>query len=356
MNTERWVTYVKEEGYGDNTMLVGLDREDKVELFCHFIRHCYLVCKMSASAVEKLIPAIRASMVCRARNVEWMKDDTISLARRAVRNISRTAREANMEGEVKRRMPVTVDMVKTGRRVYWSGMSLVPELDNCILYMGMMLAFHFMWRASEYILDNMCESHAVMAEDVFYLTESNKRKYAWELLPYPFEKVVTVIFVIRSSKADHRGRGRYLYLSHNSETESEMINDLVTWAKISGVKKGNAFLSRWLNGRNKKLTRRMMSAGLRHIASLHGFSAIAFAFTPHSLRIGGATSMITSGASREVVKRIGGWAEGSDADLIYHQFAPVSVGALSETQFKQFSTEELRTVLPPALARIVFEQ
>jgi hypothetical protein len=356
MSSERWSSYVREEGYGDNTALRGLDREVKVELFCYFIKQCYEVHKMSASAVDKLIPAIRASMVCSAKDVKWMEDQAITQARRAVRNISRSAREANMEKEIRRRMPVTVDMVKTCRREYWSGANAIPELDKCIIYIGMMLAFHFMWRASEYILDSSCGTHAVMAEDVFYLTQGGNRRFAWELTRHPFDTVDTVIFVVRSSKADQQGVGRYLYLSRNSATESEMIDDLIKWGKISAVRKGNTFLSRWLNGRNKKLTRRMMSAGLRHIAGLHGFMSIAFAFTLHSLRIGGATAMITSGASRDEVKRVGGWADGSDADLIYHQFAPINIGALSETQFKQFSTAELFNVLPPALARIITEQ
>ena len=71
---------MREEGYGDNTALRGLDREVKVELFCYFIKQCYEVHKMSASAVDKLIPAIRASMVCSAKDVKWMEDQAITQA------------------------------------------------------------------------------------------------------------------------------------------------------------------------------------------------------------------------------------------------------------------------------------
>ena len=54
----------------------------------------------------------------------------------------------------------------------------------------------------------------------------------------------------------------------------------------------------------------MVNTALKIMASAFGFESIAFAFSSHSLRIGGATTMRAAGADKERVRILGGWAEG----------------------------------------------
>ena len=130
---------------------------------------------------------------------------------------------------------------------------------------------------------------------------------AWEVKATDKEEVECVLFVLRSSKT---GEERYLDLGRPSEVESRTVDDVIEWAEVSRVGKGDPFLSRWAMGKNhqwsrKLLTRAMMNTTLKGLAKQAGFASVGFAFTTHSLRIGGASSMVHKGKARDAVKRIG---------------------------------------------------
>jgi hypothetical protein len=165
----------------------------------------------------------------------------------------------------------------------------------------------------------------------------------------------TILFVLRSSKADRRAKGRYLYLSRNSSIESQLVDDVIAWACASGTLEGEPFLSRRKMSnkrmRHKNMTRQMMTKALREVAVHCSYTGnMVFAFTPHSLRIGGATSMMASGADRAVVKRVGGWAYDSSCDELYYMNTSLDDGALSvsKTCFEVLSTEDVMKMVPPS--------
>ena len=95
----------------------------------------------------------------------------------------------------------------------------------------------------------------------------------------------------------------------------------------------------------------MVNDTLKQMAREAGLGEHTIAFHSHSLRVGGAASMIASGESREVVKRIGGWADNSGADKLHHRNSCHDKGALSvgKAQMKTLSVEDVRRLVPPAL-------
>jgi len=97
------------------------------------------------------------------------------------------------------------------------------------------------------------------------------------------------------------------------DAESALVTDLVNWAIMSGVKKGDPFFSRWKRGRRLILRSERLKVSMQQAVEEAGIDK--HRFTPHSFRIGGATSMAAVGASRSAIKELGGWK--SNADLLY---------------------------------------
>ena len=98
----------------------------------------------------------------------------------------------------------------------------------------------------------------------------------------------------------------------------------------------------------------MINEGLKAVATAMGFNTMMFAFSSHSLRIGGATSLISSGASRDSVKRVGGWADGSNCDNIYYANTALDAGALSIERMgfiDHLTVDEVKLLVPTALLR-----
>ena len=103
-----------------------------------------------------------------------------------------------------------------------------------------------------------------------------------------------------------------------------------------------------------KLTRRMINEALKSLAVECGLDSVGFAFSSKSLRIGGATSMVAAGKSRDTVKRIG-WDKNSNCDEIYESNTPLDEGALSITasnQYKELGVEHVRKMLPPGFWQV----
>ena len=261
-----------------------------------FIEHVVTHHKIKGDELSRMMSALRSRWVQACASVSVFEDPSVVLAKRAGK--AATVREVHAQKESRRQLPVTADLIKIARDQYWvkSG-----DLDRHMTYIGIVLAFNFMWRISEYVADGRSEAHAIRTEDVLFLREHKEPWRSWELKDLKDgREVISVLFVIRSSKT---GAGRYLYLTRKSVAESEAVDDVIEWAAASGSHRGDPFLARRRLGQNGqwdrlKLTRRMMNGALKHLAVEAGFVGLEHAFASRSLRIGGATAMIAAGKSR----------------------------------------------------------
>jgi hypothetical protein len=201
-------------------------------------------------------------------------------------------------------------------------------------------------------MDTNSDTHTLLSEDVlFYTHDVTVQYHTWELSEVRAWRINSILFVIRSSKCDKKGNGRYLYLTRKSDLENQLVDDVVEWSQQSQIKKGEPFLSRWTANRHKKLTRKMMTEGLRTVARTFRFSeTMVFAFQLHSLRIGGATSRMACGGSREVTKRMGGWSYDSSCDELYYLNTSLDEGALSISRMNMelFNMDQVHQLIGPA--------
>jgi len=251
-------------------------------------------------------------------------DPTVRLARAAA------ADATGAWSESIKRMPFVHDMLLYAETILWDA----GDIDQQMTFVGIILAFHFCLRVSEYVhsyIDDDGEvSHAIDADDIEFILRDGSRVRSWAAKDTGslFEDIAHVKLVVRTSKCDKKGKGRILYISRRGVQETHLIMILFQWSCISGIKMDDPFLSRYKMSNHRlrrlKLTTKMVNESLKDIAEFFGFPRIYF--SSHSLRIGGSTTMRAAGMNKEDVNRITGHHPDYDTDLIYQHITPIDVG------------------------------
>lgn len=346
----KWVEYLRAKGHPQDLDLGTLAREEQRRIIVRFIRYLLEEKKETADQVALRLVTLQFELKTTCKDIAIFADATVALARKGMQP---SAREKSKKREQRARAPVTKDILLGSKHRFWRYAAAPKDaraaMDDRMTYVGLELAFVFLWRISQYVLDSECAEHAIMCEDVTFFMRDGTVRFPWEMGGQDPKKVDMILFVTRSSKNDKGGRGQYMYLRRNSADEIELLEMVAQWCKESGVQKGDPLLCRYFNGRRKKLTRRMVNTSLKVIAASFGFESVAFAFSSHSLRIGGATSMIAAGVDPEKVRRLGGWAEGGCAEIYELRNPLLTDNALSltSTAFEVLSLEQVMTMIPP---------
>lgn len=322
--------------------------DDFRRILIWFLHFCAVDLKLSESKVQTTIQALQYALKTDGYSLNVFKDDSIKLARAAVRGDPRVKHAQRTR---KRRLPVTFDMLS-----YLEDLLLQsPHLDDWMTYLGILMAFHFMLRVSEYCLDGS-SPHAIRCGDVLFLTDDGGVYSPWDirLASVHSSHIIGAIIDLRSSKADKAGKGRHLYVSRGGSAESFLLDLMIFWstvAEFSGP--AQAFLSHAgkTAHRRKHLTRRMVSSVLKQMAAHFGFDD-AF-FSTHSLRIGGMSCGTKADMNNATLCRIGGWS--SDSEARYRENVPDS-GILSvldahqmDTTVSLLSSADVRRMLPTSL-------
>ena len=331
-----WMTFLesrKDLGIEKNPYLERISSDDRRRIIVLFIFHLHEHEQKHCGGIDGIMSAVAFFFKSHSYCTEVFKDPTVRLAKAGC-----ASRERNVEKEVKaRRLPVTYDMVQYLELTLWHGQEVpgytthggLADIDHKMAYVGIILAFHFMLRCSEYVFEcakdgRLDPSHALLANDVEFITTSGLRYKPGELrsMNIPLASIMHVRLIIRSSKTDQNGkRGRNLILSRRGKEESHLIQILYEWVFLSGIgtKADDPFLSRYKthHGRATRLilVRKTVNIELKKMAVFFGFDDVYF--SSHSLRIGGATTMAAGGGSRERIKRIADWAAESNSDLLY---------------------------------------
>ena len=324
-----WMAFLeirKDLGLDKNPYLERISSDDRRRIIVLFIFHLHEHEKKHCGGIDGIMCAVAFCFKSHPHCTEVFKDPTVRLAKAGC-----ASRERNVEKEVKaRRLPVTYDMIQYLELALWHGHE-VPGFTthDKMAFVGIILAFHFMLRCSEYVFECTKEgrsdpSHALLANDVEFITATGLRYKPGELraLNIPLASIMHVRLIIRSSKTDKNGkRGRNLIISRRGTEEAHLIQILYEWVFLSGIgtNADDPFLSRYKvhHGKNKRLIllRKTVNTQLKTMAVFFGFDDVYF--SSHSLRIGGATTMAAGGSSRERIKRIADWAADSNSDLLY---------------------------------------
>lgn len=315
------MTFLSSRGLDHNPFLINVIPTVASRLVVLFLVHLSDT-GSTVSMIQRSIAGLKFHFNCNSVPLTPLISSDVTAARIGC---SRTCKKSTPRV----RLPISGDMVSYIRRRYWGA-----DVDDAMTYLGVVLAFHFMLRASELVLTST-DQHRVMSEDVEYVTNPGPRLLkSWNLksIPYIKRMVTMVLITIPSSKTDQQGSGRFLCLKRGSTKQTELVEDLVEWGLRSGAKPDEPFLSRYkidVSGynRHKKLTYKMLTNCIKSTAEAFGFKREHFAF--HSLRIGGATSQMAAGGDRDMMKRVGGWSANANTDVLYSRNTSHDEGTLA---------------------------
>ncbi len=314
---------------------------EQSRLIVRYIRYLDEVLGLPHTQRAKAIAALQFAMRNDGESLGVFDEAAVRAARKAGRP---GARELSLARERKKRMPVTMDMLRWMREKHWEshrGVAYLTQgrlsyaewrrrvcngLDARMTYVAITLAYVFLWRVSQYTAQGKNSGrtdHNLMAEDVLFklrgTAPANHRahRFPWQLRGLSPTTVESALLVIRSSKSDVAGRGQYLHLARRTSDEATFLETLVIQCQESGVRPGDPLFISYRFGTSKRLNSRMINEALHDTAVDLGFGELGFAFSSHGLRIGGATELRASGRSSEEIRILGGWAPGSRAVHIY---------------------------------------
>ena len=346
-NLGPWFTFLDKHELHDYVDLSPTGADDFRRIVIWFLYYCAMELKLSESKIQTTIQALQYALKSDGHSLGVFKDASVKLARDAVREDPRIK---NAKRTRRKRLPVTFDML-----FYLEDLLLgSSHIDDWMTFLGILMAFHFMLRISEYCLDGSSQ-HAIRCGDVLFLSSDGKVYSPWDPKLSMFEPsyITGAIIDLRSSKADKTGTGRHLYVSRTGQAESFLLELLLFWCSVATFSSPTQpFLSHaGKTSKRKHLTRRMVSAVLKRMAKHFGFDEVFF--SSHSLRIGGMSCGTTANMENTTLCRIGGW--NSDSNARYRENVPDS-GILSvldahqmDTTVSLLSSREVRRMLPTSI-------
>jgi hypothetical protein len=217
-------------------------------------------------------------------------------------------------GKVKRmRLPTPYLFVSWARYAYWES----GDIDDRMTYLGTAMSYNYGMRSNEYCHDSGGKgTSAIRSQDVFFVDKTGDRYLAHDhrIRGMCTSDIVTAVAEMNAGKTLTDGRNRKLFLDRAaSVVEAQLLEDLFNFCKESGSEPEDLLLSRYRQGRNKRLVPKMVSALLKAAAVIFGLPELMF--STHCNRIGCASDLHAYGYDDDDLRQFIGWK--SDSSLLY---------------------------------------
>jgi hypothetical protein len=201
-----------------------------------------------------------------------------------------------------------------------------------MVYLGIVLAMHFLLRVSEYAAaDKGNEEHCFRTNEVFLKAMGESALIvSFELSSRDVLLIIEEVhFRLGSSKTNHKGGGITMSISRGGGPfEVRLIEDIVWWCRWAGIKSGDTFFRRYnAAGNGKSLSRTMVSTEVRRLGVSVGLPKEGL--SSHSLRVSGACLLHRNGVAVEDIDRIGRWKPGSTTAMAYRAAVSITSGSLN---------------------------
>jgi integrase len=345
-NFTAWSEFLARRGAGAYLLLDNLNALQRRKLVVDFIFDMKVTQRKPQGHVKRALQSLQWFLTVNGREVLWLREDaSIKLARKACKP---SGRELHIAREKRRRLPVSYDMVLWIQEHFGNN-----GVDGFMIALGILIAFHFILRISEYVAhaDN---EHAIQCGDVAFITYEGDRIAPQEVGRgrHRFEDFENILIDVRSAKQDSAGKGRHLFLSRDSPAETHLMHQMFEWCLVANHRcDEDPFLSRYTGNRRKKLNASMVNGALKTMATAFGIDKAHM--SSHCVKIGGTTMMAAGKVDRGQIRRLAGWSDEGRTDQIYSHNTPIDRGALSivDSAVRLFSAKDVKRMLPTRFSR-----
>ena len=367
-----------QSGYPGRTLERAGGKEDRILRMVHFAQHLYEVKGMRAEQVAKVFTAVRHLVRANGGSVDWMKDSLLQDAKRACRRSTSELREMQERKKGTAFLPAFIAMMKAIRDNYWVDLprgkgtkERADAMDKRAIWLACACTFGDGTRISQWARPDgkKAQDHTIRSEHCYFEIQHPKGGRVWRVSAHSLvgfvegnqvenEDVLSMVITYVSSKTTDAATKQkvpvVLYWGKRSEPERQVLEDMVTFLRSSGVKKGDHLLRRYEGTKmaGRTTNRKDCSEAVKHGASLFGLPAQRF--SAKSLRSGMASlanqKAETAGENgREAVRERGGWTGKSRVPEKHYVFPAKTKGGFAIVQAwegeEQYGGEDVQRLM-----------
>lgn len=341
-----WVSYIgrisKAGQEGDVFLDLVKSDTDKATILALFFKERYENGGLRARQATAVSAGIRHFFLSALRSVDWFESQIVSNARAACRMSCDEVREHKKESRSKAMLPVSEDMIMEARNRLWVNKSWGwNDIDDRMVYVGLMWAFDQVARVSEYTsAETGAENHCIQLWQLsFVLAGSEGRSQrivsGARLAHEVSEDSKCNVLACEVEASTHKGGAlsKKKVIGRRSEQESQWLDDLVTWLIRAGLEAEDQIFTRYKSktaeGKvfKRRLSAEMIRNAVKDMATVAGLPVDRF--SSHSLRKGGMSQMRGLGASADDRKDRGNYADGSNVFDTTYDYSTVGLGPLA---------------------------
>ena len=272
-------------------------------------------------------------------------------ARTACRRITtelRTQKDKGPTASVK--LPVSEDIILRMRSRCWEGKGWGrQDADLRMTYLGCMWKYDLDARVSEYTAPKKGqEDHCVRAGDLVLGATCNAGEVKIRGGNLPSNLTAQQVYGcwVKPSTQKTGATAKSKFIGRRSVEESQFLDNLVAWLRLSGVRTVDRLFTRYSGGdggkeTRKELTGRMIRDGIKESCTLEGLDPDYF--SSHSLRKGATTHMMSLGVPEAAVKDRGNYAQGSDVMNCTYDYSFGGHGPLAANSLRADDRPSLKT-------------
>ena len=351
-----WSKYASDRGFQSNMYLVGVVKSIGAYEVVLFVQSLIDDHVMLDGAISRILTSLRAVFVRNFGNEDVFDTAVLTTARRVLkgqRNLLAEGLSADVGG-TREQLPLTLDMILSVRGSYW----VQGTLKQRMLYVAMGVMMMRGLRVSHVANTGSSRYTEGGRDHRFRLRDLSLNSSAHGLLSPGRWKSVgcpelqALILRVPSSKTYGPELSKkcvppiVMVAGLGSDTERQLMSDLITWVSISGLCEPEDLLFACLSPQNTRPYKMLMS---KEVCQLVKSIARSFGFDPahfssRSIRIGANTELAAQGAT-----------DGERMSVLDHATLSVNSGYLRGLQARNpFSSDgNLRATDVVRMARYV---
>ena len=292
---------------------------------------------LSPSTICGYLSGVAFNLKMANHDAAFLSSPPVQMARAGLRRLA-----AKDNTPSKSRLPFTLDLILS-YGVFASSDS--ANLNHFGIYVAMMLAFSCLLRRSEYIPSSASQHHLRACNILFVLFDGSLLG-SHDISLKHATLIQEVLVKIPSSKCDQEGLGFTYVFSASAPSTKNLCLLLFRWAANTHKSADDPFFSAF-NKQGLKLwciDATVLTNTMRTIATKAGFSPSQIScFSTHSLRFGGASTLLAAGVDKYQIQLAGRWK--SDAFMVYllaaHSLFERTQSALSDSSVLSYESVRL---------------
>lgn len=338
-----WCAFIERVGGHQDAFMRGYRAEDKAPTLALFLKDRYgrgLRDKGATAASA----GVRLMFTSALEPTGFFDEPVMKAARGACRSSASELREKkNLGLSSSVKLPVCLSLLAARRERNWAARGWeYPDIDLRAVYLATMWAFDMGARVSEYTAaEKRGEDHCIRAGDLTFDFETEAESF--------LAKGGDEHFALRRLGREPEGRvvgcwaraatqktgdwSKTKLIGRRSDTEAQLLEDLVEWVTHSGVGPEDELFSRYSTVGGKRSLKRFWARQVRREikAICEEADLDPKFFSSHSLRKASQTHMSALGASLDDRRDRGNYSAASEMPVTTYDYSSSGHGALSSS-------------------------